>query len=138
MVRYQSGLILTPTLHCAALFFEPSKQTTSFTPITWNKNCLDRDLDSDPKHVPVFTGQSLFNTKKNASHCCSLFSICYIAILLISGLKLSSLHGTKYLDPDRYLHRNLDNFALCKRGKSLCMGCSLAMLDLSLSVLYDI
>ena len=44
----------------------------TYTPFTWSKNYLDRDLDSnldynldrDPKVVPVYTGHSLFNTTK--------------------------------------------------------------------------
>ena len=65
------------------------------TPFTCSKDDLDHDhdlnldcnLDCNPEDVPVYMGNSLFNTKP--PHCCSLFSQCYIAIHLISGLKLS-------------------------------------------------
>ena len=44
----------------------------SYTPFTWNKNCLycdldcnmDSDLDRNPEVVPVNLGHSLFNTTK--------------------------------------------------------------------------
>ena len=57
--------------------------------------------------------------QQSASHCCSLFSHCYIAIHLLYGLKSprlcskSSIYkGKKFLDLDRYL----DNFAPSKQG----------------------
>ena len=60
--------------------------------------------------------------QQSASHCCSLFSHCYIAIDLLYGLKSprllsrSSIYkGKKFLDLDRYL----DNFAPSKQGINL-------------------
>ena len=90
-----------------------------FYPIyTEQKNYLDCDLDlnlvrnreCDPEDVPIYTGHSLFNTT-NASHCCSLFSHCYIAVHLISGFEwtrsrsrssvnmgqILSIHGVLFL-----------------------------------------
>ena len=59
----------------------------SYTQFTQSKKYLDSNLDRDSEDVSVYKGHLLFNT--SASHCCSLFSHCYIAIHLISGLKLS-------------------------------------------------
>ena len=64
------------------------------TPFTRNKNYLDHnldcDLDRDPEYVS-FTWNIHCSQQQSASHCCSLtlFSHCYIAVYLISGLKLS-------------------------------------------------
>ena len=55
---------------------------------------------------------------QRASHCCSLFSHCYITIHLISGLKLSRssvFMGQICFDPDLDLDCDPDNFAPCKR-----------------------
>ena len=45
------------------------------TLFTRSQNYLDYNLDHDPEDVPVYMGQSFFNTQ-SASHCCSLFSHC--------------------------------------------------------------
>ena len=103
---------------------------TPFTMFTRSKIYLYRDLDSNldcdldryPEDVPVYTGHSFFSTTK----CITLFFIVRsffhrnppnIGIKIIqSVIQIECLHGTKFLDPDRYLDRDLDNFAPCKRG----------------------
>ena len=80
------------------------------------QNYLDRNLDCDLELYldcdPEDACDIHCSKSQITSHCCSLFSHCYIAIHLISGLKL---HGTKFFDPDRGLDRDPDNFALCKQ-----------------------
>ena len=60
--------------------------------------------------------------QQSTSHCCSLFCHWYIAIYLISGLKLSrsrsqsSVYTGQICDEDCDKDHNLDNFAVCKQS----------------------
>ena len=110
----------------------------SNTLFTRSKNYLDCDLDCnldhDPEDVPIYTGQSLFNTTKRITLFFIVQSLLHrnplsiwIKIIYIA-IHIECLHKTKFLDPDRYLDCDLNNFALCKQGRSLLTHISASFL----------
>ena len=75
-----------------------------------NQDC---NLDCDPEDVPVYMGDSLFNTKRIVL----LFIVRSLLhynppyIWIQMGIHIECLHWTKFLDPEG----NPDNFSLCKQ-----------------------
>ena len=84
-----------------------------YTLFTWSNKYLNCDLDLDSDDLPVYMGHPLFNTTKRIT----LFSPCYIAIHLISALKLSrtSVYTGPNFSIQIAIKTPLDNFTLCNR-----------------------
>ena len=88
-----------------------SNSKTSFTRSKNYLDCdvdcdVDRDLDHDPEDVPVYMGHSLFNSTKGIILLFIVQSFLHrnppniwIKIIQIA-IRINSLHGTKFLDPD--------------------------------------
>ena len=118
---------------CIILIYHIFLTNTIFTR---SKNYVDRDLDSNldcnldrnPQDVPVYMGNSLFNTTKRITLLFIVQSLLHRSlpnIWITIVIQIKCLHGTKFFDPDCHLDRDLDNFALCKQGIGLsCVSAS--------------
>ena len=73
-------------------------------PVYMEQNYLDRNLDCNPKDVPVYTGHSLFNTTKRITllFIVQSFLHCYPPNIWIEisqiAIQIECLQGTKFHD----------------------------------------